>query len=111
IEAGPLPLIPLLGALPEPESIAADLPMVVVLGLLVGLGAGGWLVRRLADAPLWHSFAALGVLTLGAAALVALLGLLTAGSIGPGAMATFGQDPLDLGVAAAWQVGAGGLVG
>ncbi|WP_434080315.1 cell division protein PerM [Sanguibacter sp. Z1732] len=46
IESGPLPVIPVLGALPEPDSLAGSLPLTAGAGVVVGLLVGWWLLLR-----------------------------------------------------------------
>ncbi len=109
-EAGPLPLIPVLGALPEPHSLASDLPLLTLVGVVIGLGSGWWLVRRGRGEALWQSLAAVAVLTAATVGMVALASWLASGGIGPGAMTVVGPDPLAVAGAVCWQVGGGALL-
>ncbi|WP_022917689.1 DUF6350 family protein [Ruania albidiflava] len=106
IEAGPLPLVPVLGALPEPDGLLGQLPVLGLVGLLSGLVAGVWLARRMRGRGAVSMLAAVA----GAAALAGLVlagfTALAAGGVGPGRMATMGGDWLAVGVAMAWQAAA-----
>lgn len=103
IEAGPLPVVPLLGALPEPGSAAGSLGLLVLAGVGAGIAVGVWLRRR-------HSLAllpaAVAVLTTGVttALSVAALAWLSSGAVGPGRMAVVGPDALATGLAVGWQI-------
>lgn len=102
VQGGPLPALPLLGALPnEGGGLLAWAPLVVaLLGVLVGLG----LRREVDDVQPWHVPAAVGVAGLVAAVGATLGSVLAGGAAGPGRLAAVGGDP--------WLVGAatGGLV-
>lgn len=102
IEAGPLPVVPLLGALPEPGSAAGSLGLIVLAGVGVGAAVGAWLRRR----PLPLLPALVAVLTTGITTAVALAALawLSSGAVGPGRMAVVGPDPLATGLAVGWQI-------
>jgi hypothetical protein len=102
VQGGPLPALPLLGALPnEGGGVLAWAPVVVVLlGLLVGLG----LRREVEDAAAWHVPAAVGVAGLVAGVGAALGAALAGGAAGPGRLAVVGGEPWLVGVAT------GGLV-
>lgn len=102
VHGGPLPALPLLGALPDGGggAVAWAPVLVLLLGVLAGLG----LRREVEDTAPWHVPAAVG--TAGAvAAVVAVCGALAAGgAAGPGRLLDVGSDP--------WLVGGatGGLV-
>ena len=98
IVAGPLPAVPLLGALPTPggpTAVSVWLPLAL---LLVGAVAGWWLHGRLPRGPWWRPLLAAGtaaaVAGLGAATVVAL----ASGSAGPGRMAEVGGSALLVGL-------------
>ncbi|MGC0272994.1 DUF6350 family protein [Pseudactinotalea sp. Z1739] len=110
IESGPLPVIPVLGALPEPDSLAGSLPLTAGAGVVVGLLVGWWLLRGQRQAPLWQPLAGAVLAVLATAALVGGLGWLTSGGVGPGAMAVTGPEPFRMALAVAWQVGSGATV-
>lgn len=93
--AGDLPLLPVLGALPEPGALPPHLWVTVLLPV----AAGGWLGHRAARSASrlssWWTktqTALLGALLVGAAAL--LLGWLATGGLTPGLLGTVGVDPL-----------------
>ena len=105
VVAGPVPALPLLGALPDahggPVLIA---PLLLVgVGVLAGLAVHRWLVPvRARDVAV-----AVGTVGLVAGLLVAALVAMTAGAAGPGRMVHVGADPLVVGL----LVGAGCLLG
>lgn len=92
ILGGPMPALPLLGALPtDAGGPLAWAPAVVVL---VGLAAAWWLHRRLAEQAAWQPLAAIGVTTAVAAAVTGLLALVSGGPVGPGRMTVVGPPAL-----------------
>ncbi|HWJ85025.1 MAG TPA: DUF6350 family protein [Cellulomonas sp.] len=107
--AGPMPAVPLLGALPS--NTLPGLWSFLTPLLLIALGAGGgWYVhRRLVGTRWWHPAAAAATLAGTAAVLVAVLVMLASGGIGPGRMADVGGSGLIVGVAVAWPVLVGAL--
>lgn len=111
IDVGPLPVVPVLAALPEPDSLAGDLPFLIAFGVVVGAGAGWWLVRRQRELPIWRSLAAAGVLVATITALVAATSWLASGAIGPGAMAQVGPDAAAVAWSACWQLAVGAVAG
>lgn len=108
IDAGPLPVVPVLGALPEPDSLVGSLGFIVVLGVLVGAVVGLWVRRR--AAPLAQTAIAVVVSALTAALAIAALVALSSGSVGPGRMAEVGPDAMAVGVAVVWQIALGAAV-
>ena len=105
--AGPLPALPLLGALPPPGRTAAWVPVVVVA---LGFAMGWWLHRRARTEGGWARLAALAVATLTAGLGVGMVTLLAGGSAGPDRMAVVGGDPVVVGAVAAALVGLGALL-
>ena len=107
IVAGPLPVVPMLGALPQPDSLWGELPVIGVSGILTGLIAGAWLARRLRRRPA----GAMAVAVLGGTVLatvgIAVLAWLTSGSLGPGAMSHAGANWSATALALLWQAGLG----
>lgn len=94
--AGELPLIPVLGALPEPGPLPALTPLVVLLPVLAGTWIGVRVAMNLPRLSGWTT----KLLTSGAACLavgvvVLLLGWLAAGSIAPGATDQVGTPALE----------------
>ncbi|MBZ2197704.1 cell division protein PerM [Occultella gossypii] len=104
IDAGPLPVVPALGALPEPGSLLGELGIVVVLGVLAGAAAGWWLHRASAKEDLLRSVAAVVVAVALTAAVVAVAVGAGSGGIGPGRMAVVGADAGAVAFAVGWQV-------
>src|SRR5699024_11255681 len=51
IVAGPLPVVPVLGALPQPDSVWGQTPVLGLCGIVSGVVAGLWMVRRLRQRP------------------------------------------------------------
>jgi len=107
VVSGPLPAIPLLGALPQPDSAGGLLTAAPAVLVLAGAVAGSWLRRRLV-AERWTD----AVVACVAAAVVAggsagLLAVLTSGALGPGRMADVGASGLVVGA----MVAAGVLLG
>uniref|UniRef100_UPI0018F1C500 cell division protein PerM n=1 Tax=Actinotalea solisilvae TaxID=2072922 RepID=UPI0018F1C500 len=105
VVAGPLPALPLLGALPvEGGGLVRWAPVVTVAA---GLLAGAWLHRRLVVGRARDVLVAVGVLAVAAGALGAVVAALGSGAAGPGRLAVVGASPVAVGLA----VAAGALVG
>ncbi|GAA1786507.1 DUF6350 family protein [Agromyces lapidis] len=119
---GPVPGIPLLGALP------GDAPMLGVLWLLVPVVfgfVGAWFVlgRGAADgatpgdaqagasAPWWHPVAVGAGAGVVAGLVMGLLAWWSGGAAGPGRLAVVGPDPWAVGLVAAATVGVGAIAG
>ncbi len=107
---GPLPSLPLLGALPQ--HVAAFGLAGVLVPVLAGFGVGIALRLRGDAGPgaarLLGTALASGVT---AGALLGLLSLAASGAIGPGRLAEVGPDALQVAWRAAVEVGIGALVG
>lgn len=103
IDAGPLPVVPVLGALPEPGSEHAAMASLIGLGVLVGVGCGIWLRRRHPD-RIGATAITAAVTVVVAAALVGLLAWASSGAVGPGRMAQVGPEPVPMVLAAGWQL-------
>ncbi len=105
--AAPLPAIPLLGALPTPETVtpvAAYWPLaLVVLGGLAGLV----LRRRLGGVGPWQALGAVAVAVVTTGLVTALLVGAAGGAAGPGRMTQVGASGLVTGVAVAAATGLG----
>lgn len=112
IEAGPVPVVPVLGALPEADGLLGQLPVLGLVGVLSGLLAGAWMARRVRRRPAAAMLAALTAGAVGAGLLLAALTVLAAGGTGPGRMATMGGAWRATGIAMAWQgaLGAGAVI-
>ncbi len=92
VESAPLPAIPLLGALPQ---VSDGLPWVLGVVAAVFLVLGVIATRR-EDTDLKRSLINAAVAAIVAALVVAVLGLMTTGAIGPERMATTGPVPAEL---------------
>lgn len=108
---GDLPLIPVLGALPEPGPLPAWIWAAVALPLLAGAWIG-W--RAIAAAPRlaswWAKAQIAGSACLFAALVLGALSLLASGGMSPGHLSTIGTDPLRVLGAALGLLLAGALV-
>ncbi|NMR18976.1 DUF6350 family protein [Cellulomonas fimi] len=95
---GPLPALPVLGALPTPDSpfqLTAWLPLV-----LVGVGgvAGWWLHRRLEPGAWWRPLLACACASATAGLAAGALVSLASGSVGPGRMTEVGASGVLVGL-------------
>lgn len=107
IVSGPLPALPLFGALPAPGSTSAVTAWWPLVTVVAGAGAGWWVHRRTQRGQWWHPLVAcLTAATVAGAVTGALVGL-ASGAMGPGRMAEVGGSALLVGAA----VGLGTLVG
>lgn len=101
VTLGPLPAVPVLGALPaEPSALGfATLLVPVLAAFVAGIAVRPRLVARLGDAslPLW-SLAAAGAAAVVAAIAAAFLAFVAAGAAGPGRLAVVGPDPATIGL-------------
>ncbi|WP_265520729.1 DUF6350 family protein [Oerskovia flava] len=109
-QSGPLPSVPLLGALPGDDwanAVSVGAPVVVVLA---GVVAGVFVWRRL-DGATWLdlSVAALA-LALTAGLLVAVLVAVASGAVGPGRLSTVGADSALTGLLTAAEIGGGAVL-
>ncbi|MFT4285488.1 MAG: DUF6350 family protein [Protaetiibacter sp.] len=111
---GPLPAIPILGALPSGELAFGfvGLAVPVVAAFLAGVAVRPALVRTIGDGSrlAWSALVAVA----GGAAGGLLLGLLaaaSAGGLGPGRFSRLGPDPLAVGLAAALEFAIGLAIG
>lgn len=107
---GDLPLLPVLGALPEPGTLPPGLWAMA----LVPLVAGGWLGHRAAGSASrltsWWTKAQIALLGTLVVALVAfVLGWLASGGLTPGLLGTVGVVPWRLAAALGLEVGLGAL--
>jgi hypothetical protein len=110
VQAGALPAVPLLGALPAPDVAGGVLVAVPAVTVLVGAAVALVARRRLPTERALDPLLA-GVVTAGVAGAGALLlSALARGGIGPGRMAELGPDPVAVGLAVASGVGLGALV-
>lgn len=99
--AGPLPALPLMGALPSSGGTSSlDFCWPVAL-VLVGALAGWWLHTRLRDGAWWHPLLACGAAALAAGVGSGFLVAFASGSAGPGRMAEVGASGASVGLAVA----------
>ncbi|GGA63303.1 hypothetical protein GCM10011490_12380 [Pseudoclavibacter endophyticus] len=109
---GPLPLVPLLGAVPEgiPPFAIVLVVLPVAIGVLAGLamrlapGADDWNVG-------WRRLATPIVAAVVASLAIALLGLFSGGAVGPGRLATTGPEVGWMLLAAIATLAVGALTG
>lgn len=110
--SAPLPAIPALGALPNPEATIAHTPVWGYMFLIVGLLAGWYLHRRIArlsngPAPLTTALAGAAATTAIVVIAVLVLATLSSGGFGPGRFAAdVGPRVGPFAGAVAWQVAA-----
>ncbi|WP_024287076.1 DUF6350 family protein [Cellulomonas sp. KRMCY2] len=98
VVSGPLPALPMLGALPQPGSEGGPLRWVPLVVVVAG-GLAGWsLHRRLTVTRAWHPLAASGCAAVAAGVLAAILTALAGGAVGPGRLAVVGGPVLLIGV-------------
>jgi hypothetical protein len=111
---GPIPSIPVLGALPQGNLAFAFVGLVapILVGFLVGALLSGPLAERIRRTGrlTWMLGAGLGTGVVGGA-LLGLLAWASAGSIGPGRLQHAGPDPIAVGLCAALELGVSALVG
>lgn len=100
VVSGPLPAVPLLGALPAGGLVELTTWLPAVL-LLVGAAAGWYLHLRLPRGEWWHAVGACGTLAISAGIGVGVLVSLASGSAGPERMTEVGASGLLVGLAVA----------
>lgn len=110
VVSGPLPAVPLLGALPPPGSEGGLLRWVPVVVVLVGALAGWWLHRRTEVTTPWQPFANVAGTAVAAGVLAAVCCLLAGGSAGPGRLSVVGASAVVVGLVVAGLTAVGGLV-
>lgn len=97
-QLGPVPAVPVLGALPSGDLAFGFLGLVVPIAVafLVAAALRTRLVREVGISPLWLGGAALALAAV-AAVLLGVLALAATGAIGPGRLADVGPAPLWVG--------------
>lgn len=110
IVAGPLPALPILGVLPDADSVLGTLPVLGFSGVLVGLVAGWLLHRRAGELTLGRVWVVAVAAGLVAAVLLAIPQAVSAGAVGSGRMSEWGASAVAVGLAAWWQLGLGTAV-
>jgi len=111
---GPIPTIPILGALPTGDFAFGFLGLLVpvLTGFLVGVAIRPRLLRVLGEAPRGRMLAAAGLgIALSSGLVLGLLAWASAGSAGPGRLADVGPSPLLVGVFAALEIGIAATIG
>lgn len=106
VVSGPLPALPMLGALPV-DPAAGPVRWVPLLVVVAGALAGWWLHRRLDGRAWWQPFAAALGAGVAAGGIAGILTLLAGGAVGPGRLAEVGGPAADV----ALTVAGLGLVG
>ncbi|MBO1752253.1 hypothetical protein J4G33_10615 [Actinotalea sp. BY-33] len=101
VVSGPLPALPLLGALPTPGSGGGLVTWVPVVVVLSGAVAGWWLHGRLVASRRRETPLALVVLALAAGTLTGAATLLAGGAAGPGRLEVVGGPALLVGATVA----------
>jgi hypothetical protein len=111
---GPIPSVPVLGALPQGDLPYAFVGLVVPLlaGFLAGALMSGPLAARIRSTGrvVWLLGAGLGAGVVGGA-ILGLLAWASGGSIGPGRLQQAGPDPLAVGLLAALELGISAVLG
>jgi hypothetical protein len=111
---GPLPAIPVLGALPAGDLAFGfiGLAVPIIAGFLAGAAVRPAVVRALGDRPRFAAFAIVTLLGgLFGGLLLGLLAAASAGAIGPGRFSEVGPDALAVGVASAIEFAIGIALG
>lgn len=110
VQAGALPAVPLLGALPAPDVAGGVLVLVPVVTVLAGVAAALVLRRRLVSERALDPLVAGLVCAVTAGLGALLLSALARGGIGPGRMTELGPQPVLVALAVAGGVLVGALV-
>ena len=108
---GDLPLLPVLGALPEPGALPSGLWMLAVVPVLAGVWIGVGARRASSRLSSWTSKAKIALVASGTLGLVALvLGWLATGGLTPGLLGTVGVVPWAFAGLLTLEVGLASLV-
>ncbi|WP_051639732.1 DUF6350 family protein [Cellulomonas sp. URHE0023] len=107
VVGGPLPALPLLGALPMPDVVGPATSIIPIVLIGVGAVVGLHVHRRLQATRWWEVLAACGSAALTVGVLLGLLVAAASGSVGPGRLAHVGASAILVGL----LVGAGVLCG
>ncbi len=111
---GPIPSVPVLGALPQGDFVFAFAALIVPIlaGFLAGALLSGSLAERIRSTGrlTWMLGAGLGSGVVGGA-ILGLLAWASAGSIGPGRLQIAGPDPVAVGLIAALEFGVAAFAG
>ncbi|WP_136519249.1 cell division protein PerM [Cellulomonas telluris] len=110
VVAGPLPAVPMLGALPAPDLAGGALVAVPAVLVAVGLLAGSAVHRWLVPVRVRDVLTAVGVVAGTSGLLAAVLQLVAGGAAGAGRMAEVGGSAALVGLVTAAGVGVGALL-
>lgn len=110
VVAGPLPAVPMLGALPAPDLAGGALVAVPAVLVVVGLLAGSAVRRWLAPTRPRDVLVAVGTVAAASGVATAALQLAAAGGAGPGRMAQVGASAWLVGLVVAAGTGLGALL-
>jgi hypothetical protein len=111
---GPIPTIPILGALPTGDFAFGFLGLLVpvLAGFLVGAAIRPRLLRVLGEAPRGRMLAVAGLgIALSSGVVLGLLAWASAGSVGPGRLVDVGPSPLRVAAFAALEIGIAATIG
>lgn len=106
---GPIPAVPVLGALPTGDSAFAFIGILVPV--IAGFLAGALLHRQKSASSLPRTLAIGAGMGLAAGAALGLLAWASAGSAGPGRLVTIGPDPWQVALWAALEIGIAAILG
>jgi hypothetical protein len=112
---GPIPAIPVFGALPAGDSVFGYVG--VLVPVIAGFLAGALLRSRAASVTAQPRFSVLRTILTGVGmgvvggAILGLLAAASAGSVGPGRLAVVGPDPWQVGLWAALEIGVAAVLG
>jgi hypothetical protein len=106
-QLGPLPAVPVLAALPAPESMPPGVLALLAVPVLAGVAAGVLVVRSARGAGMPARLRHAGGAALLSGLASGVLAWLSGGPAGPGRLAQVGPNALLTGVAAGLEVGAG----
>lgn len=101
VVSGPLPALPLLGALPPVGSEGGLLRLAPLVVVVSGALVGWWIHRTLTTTRARHVLLALVCTAATAGLVAALLCTIAGGAVGPGRLAVVGAPPLTIGAAVA----------
>ncbi|GHS85077.1 hypothetical protein AGMMS50218_01680 [Actinomycetota bacterium] len=104
VVAGPIPAVPLLGALPQPGAAGGPLALLPVLVVVLGAAAGWWLHRRLRTERWTQPLVAVASAAVSAGLVTAVAMVASGGAIGPGRMQQVGAAALPVAGAVALAV-------
>lgn len=108
---GPLPLFPMLAALPDDGQTPGWTPWLVVLPVLIAALGAGWAARRLPTTRWDEGLIRGGIAGVVAGLVAGVLAAIAGGAVGPGRLRAVGPDAFDTLVHAVTAFGLGGLLG